>query len=117
MRIRHDIQTSMWGQVQHCVKLAEGIWAVSTAGHGGYVLSSDRAKEFKKRMPKFNSSYSSSREFEEDCDWQAVVLAFPEEFEAKHVERVVESASKSTYFPIKYAYEQYMKRHSAVATA
>jgi len=80
MKTKPEIEQSLWGPVQSCTKVAEGIWAVGTAGHGGYVLSEERAKQFKEIMPLFSSTFSSSREFEEDMDCIAVVLAFPECF-------------------------------------
>lgn len=100
---------TMWGQVQHFKEVATGIWCVMTSSHGGYVLSAEREKQFRKLMPKWCSAYSTTREFEEDCDWMAVVLAFPECFSEEKIAKVVEYVSTSDYFPNKYAYEVYME--------
>lgn len=113
MKTKPEIEQSLWGPVQSCTKVAEGIWAVGTAGHGGYVLSEERAKQFKDIMPLFKSSYSSAREFEEDMDCIAVVLAFPECFPKDGVERAVKTAARATtYLPIAYAYSVYCQRNN-----
>lgn len=112
MKTKPEIEQSLWGPVQSCTKVADGIWAVGTAGHGGYVLSEERAKQFKDIMPLFKSSFSSSREFEEDMDCIAVVLAFPECFPEDGVERAVKTAARATtYLPIAYAYSVYCARY------
>lgn len=107
----HELKHCMWGKVDYCKQVAEGIWFVSTPGHGGYVLSHEREQQFRRIMPKWCSAYSTTREFEEDCDWVAVVLAFPECFANDHVGKAVEWASNTDYFPNKYAYEVYMERN------
>lgn len=68
--------TSPCGQVQHAIMIAHGIWQVSTASHGGLVLSDQRAKAMPEALALDGSFY------EEDCDWALVVLAFEAEFAA-----------------------------------
>lgn len=61
-----------WGAVQNAQKLAEGIYFLSTASHGGIYLSPDRRLEIGKR-----SKFLDSAEFwEEDCDWAVPVSFF-----------------------------------------
>lgn len=106
----HELKYCMWGEIDHCEQVAEGIWAVSTPSHGGLVLSHEREQQFRKIMPGWCSAYSTTREFEEDCDCLAVVLAFPECFPDRTVEKAVEEASGTDYFPNRYAYGVYMDR-------
>lgn len=112
MKTKPEIEQSLWGPVQTCTKIADGIWSVGTAGHGGYVLSEERAKQFKEIMPHFSSTFSSYREFEEDMDCIAVVLAFPECFSKAGLEKAVKIAARAkSYRPIEYAYTVYCKRN------
>ncbi|GCD60488.1 hypothetical protein WSS15_29920 [Acetobacter pasteurianus] len=68
-----------WGKIQNARALRfdqhgrPDIVTVSTAGHGGYILSEDATKE----MP---SPLRSGRCYEEDCGWSRVALSFPELF-------------------------------------
>lgn len=88
-----SIKHSMWGPVQQETPVAEGITFVSTAGHGGYVLSNERAEQLQKTFPRFESSFSTAKEFEEDCDANIVVLAFPECFSDERVYFAVQMVS------------------------
>lgn len=72
-----------WGDSQFVETIAEGIMRVSTASHGGFVLSPERLKAMPERF-KLNR-YGTGRFFEEDCEWALVVLAFPEEFSKDQV--------------------------------
>lgn len=76
--------SSPWGQVQHSKCLADGIWSVSTASHGGIWLSEDRLRELDEIMPEAYPTFvGDARWFEEDCDWCIPVIAFHlEHFEA-----------------------------------
>ena len=70
---------SPWGRVQTAEELAPGIWTVSTAGHGGIILSAQRDAD----MPEYLKSaakYAGPRCYEEDCEWALVALAYPEAF-------------------------------------
>lgn len=88
-----SVKHSMWGPVQHENPVAEGITFVSTAGHGGYVLSNERADKLRATFPRFESSFSTTTEFEEDCDANIVVLAFPECFSDERVYFAVQMLS------------------------
>jgi hypothetical protein len=70
---------SPWGTVQTQRKIAEGIISVSTASHGGILISLEREKEFYKIFPNAQL-FTNSAAFEEDCDWCLAALAWPEYF-------------------------------------
>ncbi|MDL2324528.1 hypothetical protein LJC61_05190 [Ruminococcaceae bacterium OttesenSCG-928-A16] len=42
-RFKHEIETSPWGDVQACDKLAPGFYLVDTASHGGIMVEEARA--------------------------------------------------------------------------
>ena len=91
-----------WGAADHVEKLAEGIWWVSTPGHGGIGLSPARALH----MPvgfETASTDGAGRWYEEDCAWALVAITFPEAFpqEERHTEPPVEYAKGLAvrYFP------------------
>ncbi len=69
---------SPWGPVQHQRIIAPGITQVSTAGHGGILLSPERQNAMPAALRRLHASY------EEDCEWALVALAFPDEFEAHY---------------------------------
>lgn len=64
-----------WGVVQTSTRLADGIWKVSTASHGGIWLSPARRAQ----VPAFlvpETFLKSATWFEEDCDqrWPRVIF-------------------------------------------
>ena len=64
---------SPWGEVQYGTELANGIWTVGTAGHGGYKLSSER-------NALVNEAWRASDGwYEEDVDFVIPCLTFPDE--------------------------------------
>lgn len=67
---------SMWGAVQTADQVLPGIWSVTTASHGGLILSLER----RKAMP--DALGSDTSQYEEDCEWALVILAFETEFQA-----------------------------------
>ncbi len=60
---------SMWGEVQSCRTIANGIYEVSTAGHGGVIIDEQLAKEILSpeavKVGVLDGGYYC---FEEDCD-------------------------------------------------
>jgi hypothetical protein len=64
---------SPWGEIQTCHTIADGIYQVTTASHGGYMLSPDRVAA----MPAVFVETIVDGCFEEDCEWCFVPLAFP----------------------------------------
>lgn len=85
--------SSPWGPIQTSQRITEGIVLVSTASHGGYILSPTRVAQ----MPAPLRQGLDDLYFEEDCAWCFVVLAFPHEFSpALHAEAVT---TCKHYFP------------------
>jgi hypothetical protein len=87
---------SPWGSVQTQKTLAEGIVSVTTASHGGILLSDKRVAEFRKKFPKAQL-WAGEGAFEEDCDWSLVALCWPELFTPEHVE--IAQRTAKTYHP------------------
>lgn len=65
-----------WGQPQTLRDVAEGIVWVTSASHGGIVLSPERNAKVPEYLRKFGGVY------EEDCDWCIPFLVFTSEFRA-----------------------------------
>lgn len=68
-----------WGESQSEYMVAKGITEVSTASHGGILLSPERREVLDKCFPDF-TSFAGGNWFEEDCDWAFPVAVFPELF-------------------------------------
>lgn len=71
---------SPWGQVQDSQKLAPGVRWVSTAGHGGFLLTRKAAAELltqegQRRGKEYGAAYLA---YEEDCDWAILGYEHPE---------------------------------------
>lgn len=66
--------TTIWGRTQHQQKLADGVYIVDTASHGGIIVRQDVADKYisenVKNVVKPDLSYGYYH-FEEDCDWAA----------------------------------------------
>jgi len=58
-------KSTPWGPAQQAKELAPGIISYSTAGHGGFWLSSYR----RKRLNYAQSWLKTAEWWEEDCDW------------------------------------------------
>jgi hypothetical protein len=69
--------SSPWGPVQHVTVISPDIKQVSTASHGGLILSAKLARKVPAGIQSF---VGDNRYWEEDCDWAVVTLLFPEEF-------------------------------------
>lgn len=76
---------TIWGKAQTCNQVAHGITEVSTASHGGFVLSAKRMAEMPKQYKA--CSFTKDNHFEEDCSWCAVVMAWPEYFDSERKHR------------------------------
>lgn len=63
-----------WGPSQGATVFAEGIVCHSTAGHGGFYLSTDRNASVHSRLRKKDGWY------EEDAEWAIVAITFPHLF-------------------------------------
>jgi hypothetical protein len=55
--------TSPWGEVEHVTQLADGIWQIDTASHGGIFLSDQRMAEMpvERRKTKYSKGGRGSR--------------------------------------------------------
>jgi hypothetical protein len=73
-----------WGPVQNQKRVADGVWVVDTAGHGGYWLSLERRLQMPEDLRNCKTWTGEGNWFEEDCDWSIVACAFPELFEPYH---------------------------------
>jgi len=64
-----------WGATQTKVRLAEGIWLVETASHGGIWLAPARRAQVPQYVVKA-THLKSAQWFEEDCDqaWPRVIF-------------------------------------------
>lgn len=74
-----------WGKVDNHQSIAEGIDWVSTASHGGYIVSPARLEQMPKNLRA--CSFTQDNHFEEDCSWVGVILAFPHLFPLPAVEQ------------------------------
>lgn len=74
---RVSIQTppsSIWGTPQMATQYGPGIILVSTAGHGGFILTPERNHEVHSAWRDYAGNY------EHDCDWAIIAHTFPELF-------------------------------------
>ena len=83
-----------WGESQGSHETAPGITCHHTASHGGVHLSPERFAAFRSRFPWFKT-YAGGQWFEEDQDWAAVALAFPECFSDEAIRDAVRTAKAS----------------------
>lgn len=79
-----------WGRAQTVTERAQGITEVTTAGHGGILLSPGRVVQMPEALRRHETSAGGDREtggrwYEEDIDWAFVALAFPQSFSAYEV--------------------------------
>jgi len=58
---------SPWGEVQHCDILYPGVFMVSTAGHGGVMVSKDMTAILSPAAKKCGERVGGYLCFEEDC--------------------------------------------------
>lgn len=102
-----------WGKPQTIGLVAEGIFSVTTASHGGIMLSPDRAAAIPDylRTKKFGTDDTA---YEEDCDWCIPVLIFETEFRAYYArtgtgdgDKILETARVTLRHCHPDAYETY----------
>lgn len=66
---------SPWGGIQHSDVVVRGLKAVSTAGHGGYMVTKNFAnKHLSDACIKLGDEYGNYLCYEEDCAW--AILAY-----------------------------------------
>jgi hypothetical protein len=88
-----------WGTAQQTDIIAEGITWVSTASHGGFIISAERRAAMPQSLREF-ATFAGGNAYEEDCDAAIVIAAFPDCFTAAQVARAVSSidAGEGRYF-------------------
>lgn len=84
---------SPWGKIQHVQRVADGVWIVSTPGHGGIKLC--RALNRKMGRAALPGGW-----YEEDCAAALPIVAFPELFQPNQHAPAVQSAKE--WFPDEY---------------
>jgi hypothetical protein len=89
------LTNSPWGLIQQVTQIAEGIWQVSTASHGGLKVSDQRLAAMPAQQR--TTPYSHDGWFEEDLDWALVAVSFPEAFRPEDV--VMARQSLAQYYP------------------
>jgi hypothetical protein len=65
-----------WGISDSETEIAEGIREVSTPGHGGIWLSTERQAQLKILYPNIDNFTHDLRWWEEDCDWVVPYIVF-----------------------------------------
>lgn len=67
---------TIWGTTQYEERLAEGVWDVCTAGHGGIVVDKRVAERYISPKAKrfIDKPQLGMYHFEEDCEW--AIFAF-----------------------------------------
>ena len=69
-----------WGTADHAEHIARGIVWYTTPSHGGYHISPGRMKEMPDVLRRIGMNDGDGGAwFEEDCDWAAVEVTWPEE--------------------------------------
>lgn len=91
-----------WGAPVTTNQVLPGVWHVTTADHGGYVLSDERQAAVPEALRRDDPFY------EEDVDWALVLLAFAAEFRRLPTAGIglqVENARRSVraWHPDRYA--------------
>jgi hypothetical protein len=70
---------SLWGKVEHAVKLQQGMYLVSTSTHGGIMISIGQAdKILSEAAIKRGERFGGYLCYEEDCLWAIIAYEFPE---------------------------------------
>lgn len=74
-----------WGALNRRDAVAPGIDWIDGASHGGFILTADRVAAMPAELRA--ESFTSDNYFEEDCSAAAVLVAFPQYFDAERVAR------------------------------
>lgn len=90
------MKSTPWGASQSEEKIAEGITFYSTASHGGFKLSEERMDKLPEGL-KDIKTWAGRTWYEEDCDYNIIVLAFPQFFEKRSVMYAIKYALSTDY--------------------
>ena len=87
-----------WGHADQYENLGQGIFTVSTPGHGGIFVPDEFLHNIPKEQREWAKSWSGSENwYEEDCCWAAVAVNIPSRFKPEHVEHAKKTLAR--YFP------------------
>ena len=99
------MQFSPWGGIQHQEVLADGIVAVSTASHGGIVLSAKRQRQLNYKGKNF---LNDNEFWEEDCDWAIPFVFFADEIKPSQDPEQFEITLKAAKETIKQYHPEFV---------
>lgn len=89
-----------WGVSDTKHKIADGITFYGTPSHGGFHISEGRFDSMPEPLKQFKTKYAPPLWYEEDCDWNIVVLAFPEYFSAEQFKTAkLQAIAMADYMP------------------
>ena len=80
-----SIKSTPWGPAQTVHTIAPGITAVTTASHGGILVSEARWQRMLPTVRAYAQQWAAPRWFEEECAAILVMLAFPSAFPASQI--------------------------------
>lgn len=90
-----------WGGADQTLVCGPGVTQVFTPSHGGYRVDRERWEQMPAHLREIAGEPDGSYAwFEEDCEWAAVVLAFPGYFPAADLDRARETLAN--WFPAAY---------------
>lgn len=85
--------STIWGKTDHQKKLAEGVYSVSTPGHGGIIVKASLADRYLSEKAKsYGDLENGWYHFEEDCLWAIFAKENPSLFtdkQLKHVDQTI----------------------------
>lgn len=80
-----------WGPAQTAHRYGPGVVFYSTAGHGGFLLDTERLAAIPRQLRALtNGEQGNAGWFEEDEDWSLVALAHPDLFDAPDIQRAAD---------------------------
>lgn len=76
-----------WGRADHYENLGQGVFAVSTVGHGGIYVPDEMLHNIPESRRADAKRWSGSENwYEEDCCWAYVAEALPDRFTPEQVD-------------------------------
>lgn len=86
-----------WGAIQDAHQDLPGIWWISTASHGGFIISPERRAAMPAAMREFEP-FAGGNSYEEDDDWAVVILAFATQFTAAEIQTALRTVAAVAAF-------------------
>lgn len=99
----------LWGEVQHCHKLAPGVWEFTTASHGGIIVDNKLYPSTKKWNvwveTRKGSDWGYANEqhfsaFEEDADWAIAEYLLADVIDYEKMYREYKKFGEKSSYPI-----------------